>query len=261
MTWGYNRAYYNKSDIHFKGDGYDFTLEQARADDMPEKFDPDVYFNMSQLTIPQFNFRIGYYFGKNTCFSAGWDHMKYRLINTQLLRINGYIDSEKYPSDLGNGYQYSGTFDHNYILYNAGFMDYHHSDGFNFVRFSLEQRVPFWKSKNGKITAAMTGAISTGLMLPWTDWTFFGQHNRNKLHLAGYAGSIMAGARIEFFKYLFIQGNAQLGRSIMPDIILELPKSSRASQNITFFERSWAFGGYIPLVRTNKPGSGKIPAE
>lgn len=261
ITWGYNRAFYNKSDIHFQGDGYDFTLEKARADDMPEKFDPEVYFNLTQLTIPQFNFRMGYYFGKNTCFSAGWDHMKYRLVTTQLLRINGYIDSEKYPSDLGNGYQYSGNFDHDYILYNPGFMDYHHSDGFNYIRFSLEHRVPFWKSKNEKMTAALNAAISAGAMMPWTDWTFFGERNRNNLHIAGYAGSISLGARFEFFKYYFIQGNAQLGRSFMPDIVLELPKPSRASQNITFFEGSWAVGGYIPLIKTKKTDDKKKPTE
>ena len=257
ITWGYNRAFYNKSDIHFKGEGYDFTLEKARADDMPERFDPEVYFNITSLTIPQFNFRAGYYFSKNTCFSAGWDHMKYRLVTTQLLKINGYIDSEKYPADLGNGYQYSGNFNHEYILYNPGFMDYHHSDGFNYVRFSLEHRVPFWKSKNEKITAALNAAVSAGAMLPWTDWTFFGERNRNKLHIAGYAGSVSLGARLEFFKYYFIQGNAQLGRSIMPDILLEIPKASRASQNITFFEGSWAVGGYIPLVKADKTATKK----
>lgn len=250
ITWGYNRAYYNQSDIHFKGDGYDFTLEQARAADMPEKFDTDVYFNMKQLTIPQFNFRMGYYFRENTAISMGWDHMKYRLITTQMLKVNGFIDPEKYPSDLGNNYEYSGNFDHRYILYNPAFMDFHHSDGFNYLRASLEQRIPFWTSKNKIVTVAFNGAVSAGLMLPWTDWTFFGERNRNKPHIAGYAGSISLGARIELFNYFFIQGTAQAGRSIMPDIVLELPKDSRASQKITFFERAWSVGGYIPIVRS-----------
>ncbi|MFM7104571.1 MAG: hypothetical protein ACKOW8_03550, partial [Flavobacteriales bacterium] len=76
VTWGYNRAFYKPSDIHFKGDGYDFTLRQARAEDLPEKFS-DIYFNINQFTVPQFQFRLGYYFSKNTAVSAGWDHMKY----------------------------------------------------------------------------------------------------------------------------------------------------------------------------------------
>ena len=96
VTWGYNRAYYGKSDIHFVGEHYDFTLHQARAEDMPEPFDPDVYCNISQFTVPQFNFRAGYYFSDNTAISFGWDHMKYRLIQTQLLSISGTISEEEY---------------------------------------------------------------------------------------------------------------------------------------------------------------------
>jgi len=65
IYWGYNRAYYNKSDIHFKGDGYDFTLYDVEAKDMPEPFDADVYFNIKKLSIPQFNFRAGYFFSDN----------------------------------------------------------------------------------------------------------------------------------------------------------------------------------------------------
>ncbi|MFN0030933.1 MAG: hypothetical protein ACKVOR_02095 [Flavobacteriales bacterium] len=250
ITWGYNRAYYNASDINFKGAGYDFTLEQARAVDMPEKFDPAVYLNPTQLTIPQFNFRIGYYFRKNTAISAGWDHMKYRLITNQTLRISGYIDEEQYHQP-----EYTGQFNHDYIKYSPAFMDYHHSDGFNYIRFALEQRLPFWQSANGKVVACMNGALSVGAMMPWTDFTFFGERNRNKPHFAGYGGSVLAGARIEFTPHFFLQINAQAGRCNMPDIVLELPKDSRASQKISFFERSWALGGYFGFKRPVRIGS------
>lgn len=240
LTWGYNRAFYKPSDIHFKGDGYDFTLLQARAEDMPEKFS-DIYFNLSQFTVPQFQFRLGYFFSKNTAVSAGWDHMKYHLIPVQLVNIDGYIDPAKYP-DL----DYSGNFNNASILYTGKFMDYHHSDGFNFVRVAIEQRLPFWTAYDGKITAAMNGSASLGAMLPWTDFTFFGTHHRNKLHLAGYGASLSAAFRLEFLQYLFLQLSAQAGWCNMPDIMLEDHLPSRASQKITFLERSWSIGGYIP---------------
>jgi len=202
LTWGYNRAFYKPSDIHFQGDGYDFTLLQARAEDMPEKFSK-IYFDLSQFTVPQFQFRLGYYFSKNTAVSAGWDHMKYHLIPVQLLHMSGYIDPEKYPSTI-----YSGNFTDTPVLYTGEFMDYHHSDGFNFVRLAIEQRLPFWSTCNGKITAAMNGSASLGAMIPWTDFTFFGTHHRNKLHVAGYGASLSAAFRIEFLQYLFLSGQA-----------------------------------------------------
>lgn len=245
IYWGYNRAYYNPSDIHFKGEGFDFTLFQAKAADMPEKFDPEVYFNFNSISIPQFNFRIGYFFGKNTSVSVGWDHMKYRLVQTQRLRASGYIDNNLYGSDN----DLAKKFNDEYILYNPTFMDFHHSDGFNFARFAIEQRVPVWMSKNGKHHFSFNGSASLGVVIPWTDWTFFEQHYRNKLHLAGYGASLSMGARFEFFKWFFIQGYMQAGKTNLTDIVLQNELPSRAEQKITYVQRSWALGGFIPIQR------------
>lgn len=246
LTWGYNRAFYKPSDIHFQGDGYDFTLLQARAEDMPEKFSK-VYFDLSQFTVPQFQFRLGYYFSKNTAVSAGWDHMKYHLIPVQLVSISGYIDSVKYK-----GEEITGSFDNTPILYTGEFMDFHHSNGFNFIRVAIEQRLPFWSGMNGKLTAAMNASASVGAMVPWTDFTFFGSRHLNKLHLSGYGASLSAAFRIEFLRHLFLQLSAQAGWCNMPDILLEDNLPSRASQQITFLERSWSIGGYIPSRRKGK---------
>ena len=57
--WGYNRASYLRSYIHFKGDGYDFELKEVSATDMPAKFDPNVYLNIKYFSVPQFNVRFG----------------------------------------------------------------------------------------------------------------------------------------------------------------------------------------------------------
>lgn len=244
IYWGYNRAFYDESDIHFKGQDFNFTLHDVDAEDMPEPFDPKVYFNPNQFSVPQFNFRAGYYFKNNTAVSLGWDHMKYHAITTQLVRITGTIDDVYSPGDDLTNKELD-----RYILYNPDFMDYHHSDGFNFVRLGIDQRMPVWKSKNNKHTLALNGAANVGITLPWTDWTFFRTHYRNKLHVAGTAISLSFGMRAEFFKYFFIQGNMQAGRAFMPDIVLQDNRDSRASQNISFFERSWAIGAYIPIVK------------
>ncbi|MFO0358913.1 MAG: hypothetical protein ACK50N_00295 [Flavobacteriales bacterium] len=244
FTWGYNRAFYDESDIHFKGDGFDFTLYEVDAEDMPEPFNPSVYFDPGKLTIPQFNFRLGYYVKKNTAISMGWDHMKYHAISTQRVRMSGYIDERYNP-----GSQLVGTFNDEYVTINKSFMDYHHSDGFNFVRFAIEQRVPLWMSRNGKHMLAANGAASIGFMLPWTDWTFFGVHYRNKPHVAGYGFSLATGMRFEFFKHFFIQGNVQIGKTNLTDILLQDHLDSRASQKIDFIERSWALGCYFPIKK------------
>lgn len=241
--WGYNRASYNPSDISFKGDGYDFSLENVRAHDLPESWDPKVYFNPKQLTIPQFNFRVGYFLNDKYSISLGWDHMKYRIDEFQRVKVNGEISSERSE-------EYGGVYEGQYeVLDPKRFITIEHTDGFNFVRAAIERQDVIARSKNGKHGVCFTGAVSLGAMFPWTDFTLFGERNRNFVHLAGYGASVHTGLRFEFFKYGFLQYASQLGWVNMPDIILEGKSSARASQKITFHERSIVAGAYIPIQR------------
>ena len=169
--------------------------------------------------------------------------MKYHLVPTQMVDIDGYISDEVSTME-----EYAGEFHHNQILYKPGFMNYHHSDGFNYIRIALEQRIPFWNSVNEKFRLAANVSASAGTMMTWTDFTFFGEHHRNKPHFAGYGVSINMGIRAEFFHYVFLQLNAQSGWSNLTNIMLEDDLPSRASQKISFFERSISVGGYIPLA-------------
>ena len=61
--WGWNRSCYTNSDITFTGRNYDFTLENVIANDRQSKFDFETYFSPTKLTIPQYNFRFGYFLG------------------------------------------------------------------------------------------------------------------------------------------------------------------------------------------------------
>lgn len=250
ITWGYNRASYNPSDIHFKGDDFDFTMYDVYARDMPEPFDSKVYFGITQLTIPQFNFRAGLFITDRSSVSIGWDHMKYRLIDWQRIVIDGYIDPDHYPD-------YGGNFREAFTLLDPAFMKMEHSDGLNYIRIAYEYRLPVWHSNNGKTGFSLVGSACTGLAMPWTDWTFNGERYRNKPHIAGFGFSGVMAARFEFLNYLFVQFQMQHGWLNMPDIMIQDDASSTASQQIVFQERSWSLGGYIPLFRksfTSEPG-------
>lgn len=50
--WGWNRATHTKSDIHFTGNDYDFTLNDVVAKDRQSPWDPAIYLNPANLTIP-----------------------------------------------------------------------------------------------------------------------------------------------------------------------------------------------------------------
>ena len=47
----------------------------------------------ANITIPQTNYRIGYFFKEHYTISVGVDHMKYVMIADQKVQINGEINT------------------------------------------------------------------------------------------------------------------------------------------------------------------------
>ena len=92
VSWGGNRETYSKSDITFKGISYDFTINDATAHDKPKGWHID-YINPGRMTIPQTNFRIGYFVNDHYSVAIGVDHMKYVMRNDQAVTINGNINT------------------------------------------------------------------------------------------------------------------------------------------------------------------------
>ena len=49
VYWGWNRANYSDSDIHFKGENYDFTLSNVKAKDKVTRFSFYDYFHPTRI--------------------------------------------------------------------------------------------------------------------------------------------------------------------------------------------------------------------
>ena len=75
VSWGGNREKYTKSDIHFVGDNYNFVVNNAVAYDKPKGWHVD-YITPGKMTIPQTNFKLGYFITDKYSISIGVDHMK-----------------------------------------------------------------------------------------------------------------------------------------------------------------------------------------
>ena len=90
--WGWNRANFSVSDIHFTGDNYDFTLRNVKAKDRQTPFSFNDYLNPVNITIPQNNYRIGYFLKEHYTISLGVDHMKYVMVKDQTVKIDGELN-------------------------------------------------------------------------------------------------------------------------------------------------------------------------
>lgn len=241
VYWGWNHAQYSKSDIRFKGNDYDFTLDNVSAHDRQSAFGIK-YFNPGSMTIPQYNFRLGYFFHDNWNVSFGIDHMKYVMDQDQMVKMNGYIN---------NGSEFDGTYQNSDKKLTEDFLTFEHTDGLNYAnievrRFDNLLRLPI--SKNGKgIDVNLTEGIGGGILYPKTNTTLMGQPRHDEFHLSGFGVGAMVGINFTFWDYFFIQAELKGGYIDMNDIMTTPSKSDKAQQNFFYSQQNIVFGAIIPI--------------
>lgn len=227
-SWGYNRGWYTNSDIHFSGDGYDFTLWNTPARDSPEPFEARTYLNPLRFTIPQFNFRAGYFIKEKYSLSFGWDHMKYFMRENIYVNVSGHLEEGAHD-------YYSFDLDNEPFFLARNFMEYEHSDGFNYVRVNIDRYDHIHTV--GKIKVKWTTGAGFGSALTWSDLSWGSKRYRNKLHMSGLNFSINAGPQIEFFDRIFVNSSLMAGHSWLYDVQIRHGfDEHKAKQNFQFLQ-------------------------
>jgi hypothetical protein len=239
--WGGNRDSYSHSDIHFKGANYDFTLYDVAAVDRPVGWHVD-YINPAKMTIPQTNFRVGYFLNDHYNISIGVDHMKYVMVQNQSVKISG-----TYPNSYNSTVINNGTVN----LSDESFLTFEHTDGLNYVNteFSRVDDISklFRIQNTDKIQVSLTEGVGGGILYPKTNVMLMGQERHDDFNVAGYGMSTKVGINITFFKHFFIQGELKGGYINMPNIKTTFNNSDSASQHFLFFQRIIAFGGIFKI--------------
>jgi len=226
--WGYNRSAYSKSDIRFKGKDYDFTMANASATDNYAKFG-SVYFDLTRITIPQFNVRLGYYFKDNWALSFGQDHMKYIFADQNKVQLTGYVTPGSDPTGV-----FSGNYDHQDFVTDRNSFHYENSDGLNYLRFELTRSDQWYKTQNRLFALTTQLGISLGGILSFNDFDFAGTKNMRTISMSGYGLSAHLGVRLEFFERIFLQASS--GNGFMHQLkVRTRPNDKKASASHTFF--------------------------
>ncbi|MEC4051055.1 hypothetical protein OX284_016590 [Flavobacterium sp. SUN046] len=241
-SFGGNREKFSNSDIHFKGDNYDFTVENAAAVDKPKGWNID-YINPTRFTIPQTNMKFGYFITDHYAISVGVDHMKYVFQQSQTANVNGYIDLPTTET----GSVYNGTYNNTPVNFSDGnFLRFEHTNGLNYLtaelaRFDDISNI-FSIANTDKFQINITEGLGTGVIYPRTDVALLGKSERDEFHIAGYGVSAKAGLNFNFFKYFFIQTELKGGYINMPDIQITYNNNEKASQHFMFIQSIIAFG-------------------
>jgi hypothetical protein len=241
IYWGGNRDSFSKSDIHFKGDDYDFTLNDVEALDRPVGWHVN-YINPTMMTIPQTNFRLGYFITDHYNISLGLDHMKYVMVQNQSVKING-----SYPSIYIGNQVNNGLLD----LSDETFLTFEHTDGLNYINSEISRVDDFSKlfgiSNTDKIQINLTEGFGGGVLYPKTNAKVLGKERHDDFHFSGYGVSAKVGLNLTFFKHYFIQGELKGGYINMNDIQTTALTNDSASQHFMFLQRIISFGGIFNL--------------
>jgi hypothetical protein len=192
VTWGYTKAYYSKSTIHFKdlsgkyhpatgnNNYYDFTIYDVKAKDRP---DYDKIRDVINVTIPQFVFRIGYSFNEKWGFELNYDHAKYVVTDYQKTHIKGQIFGQPVDKDT--------------IMEPNNFLHFEHTDGANFWLFNAVRRWTLYRPSKS-FRASWVLKPGAGFVYPRTDVRIFGEELNNNWHISGWIVSVESGLRLEF---------------------------------------------------------------
>ncbi len=241
ISWGGNRDKYTESDIHFMGDDYNFIVQSADAHDKPKGWHID-YITPGRMTIPQTNFKLGYFITDKYSVSIGVDHMKYVMTQNQTANITGIIDGNP---PFNGGYANTPT------ILTEDFLKFEHTDGLNYVYTEIARQDDISKwfgiKNTDKFQVNINEGFGFGFLYPKTNTTLLGKERYDEFHVSGYGTSVKAGINLTFFKYFTIEGTLKGGYINMPDIRTTASTSDSASQEFFFAETIIAFGGIFRL--------------
>lgn len=239
VYWGWNWANYSKSNIRFTGDDYDFTLKKVVAHDRQTPFNWGTYFNPLKGTIPQVNWRVGYFFKDNYSISIAQDHMKYVMDQNQIVKIDGNIS--------GTGTKYDQNYANEDIPLTEDFLKFEHTNGLNYVNIELRRYDHLFRINKLKMDVNLVEGFGIGVLYPKSDVTLINNARHDKFFVAGYGLSPVLGMELNFLKHFFILGEVKTGFINLPRIYTTDSESDNAKQSFFFFQRIITFGAKFRL--------------
>ncbi|MCR9172417.1 MAG: hypothetical protein NXI10_08005, partial [bacterium] len=246
--WGYNRTRYTNSNIRFVGPGYDFTLADAKGHDEQPIVSANNYLRLSNLTVPQFNIRLGYNIRDHWAISLGYDHFKYIFADENEVFLSGEIDPG--VDDVTN---WSGTYNAEPIVTNRKQFHYENSDGMNFIRLELS-RIDTWVRLGNRDQFKLSSnfGFSVGGILSRNDFKFAGQETKRTTSMSGIGTAIHVSPRFEFFRHVFVQPTLSAG-FIRQGKVKTRPNnaSSYAQQSLGYGEFNTVVGFFAYIRPTN----------
>ncbi|HEY8689530.1 MAG TPA: hypothetical protein VIM07_09880 [Chitinophagaceae bacterium] len=193
FSWGYNTEWYTHSNVKVKQPelGNKYTLKHVLGHDH-RGWDESDFFS-KDLTIPQYNYRIGYFFNKakDIAFEINFDHTKFIITDGQQIRIQGAMHNRNLDSTI-NFSQANGFY-------------YYLNNGANFLLFNLVKRWNWYTNKKQNIKIDALGKAGIGTVIPHVENSFFGNSNDPHFQLGGWNTGVEGALRATFYKHIYLE--------------------------------------------------------
>lgn len=195
ISWGYNKEWYTNSTVKINqptlGNKYQFV--NVKGHDHPG-WDEGLF--TKDLTIPQYNYRLGYFFNnkKNIGVEINFDHTKFIITNGQTAKIKGNLNNRYVDSSL-NFSEDNGFF-------------YYLNNGANFLLFNITKRWQWTQSKNIKIDLLAKAGV--GPVIPHVENSFFGKRNDRGFQFGGWNTGVESALRATFFNHVYAEFSGKL---------------------------------------------------
>ena len=235
FSWGYNTEWYTRSTVHISqpsaGNSYD--LEHVSAHDH-KGWDNGLLHE--PISIPQYNYRLGYYFNKrqDLAVEINFDHTKYIITDDQYIQFKGAMDHTAVDQKL-------------LFSQNTGFY-YYLNNGANFLLFNLVKRVGLYHTTDNKFRLDLTGKAGIGPVLPHVQNEFFGKANDPHFQFGGWNTGVETAVRATVLKYGFLEFSQKADYARYSNLKIF---NGTARQNFGCYELILSAGVIIPTTHHN----------
>lgn len=212
VSWGFNRSAYTKSTLRLVGSGYDFSMHYAKATDHQSPIGSGDY-SITSISVPQYNFKVGYCYKKKWSIQLGLDHMKYVFSDNNRVVLNGFVSIDTNTVSFGNSQPIGkGFIESKSIKTNKNDFQYSNLKGLNYIHAELGWTEKLWvPGRKGNFVLSASLGLGTGIILSYSDLYYDGIQNSATRSVSGYGLSGFAGLRTEFFKNFFLYTNFSTG--------------------------------------------------
>ena len=219
FAWGWHKGYHTDADATFTTKDGTFTIHKAHGDDRPSKFDPKIYFNPANLSIPQYNVELGVMFSEHWGMELKQDHMKWVFDRLRPYEISGDYNRQVVIKNDNPTSEWDSVIPVDFSVAkerkDASWLGFEHTDGYNYVNAGAVYKQNLFKTKKENFKIDARFGAGAGLMVPKTKvmyhqderWQWKGRDN--KFHVAGAGAHAEAKLRLTFWKYAFLQASTR----------------------------------------------------